>query len=246
MDYISTPDVKTLLEIQKTDFQYGLYIDEIASIPEKIKRAEEELRKAETVWQTFAYSLKKIQLRQREAELKVAETENLIEKYQLQIHSVKDNAAYQTMLRQIDNAKTRKDELETSALVLLEDIEKALEEDSRAKQTLEECVKKKEETVAALEKRKQQLEAYAALEKQKKIQLCTKITSREIFDRYEALRTKKKRIIFVVRDVAGGRLSCPCCNMSVTSSTSGLLKKADTFAVCPECAAWLCLESMVL
>lgn len=246
MDYISTPDIKLLLEIQRTDFQRGLYMDEIASIPGKISRAEEDFRREEADRQTFSDALKKAQLRQREAELKAAETESLIEKYQLQIHSLKDNAAYQAMLNQIEGAKARKDEFETAALLLLEEIEKAAEEDSIAERRLEECRKKKTETLDSLEKRKNQLEAYASLEKQKKIQLSAKITLKEIFDKYETLRVKKKKIIFAVKDIAGGRLSCPCCNMSITSRTAGLLHKADTFAVCPECSAWLCLESMVL
>ncbi|MCR4820302.1 MAG: hypothetical protein K5838_04160 [Elusimicrobiales bacterium] len=241
MDCIKTADAKLLLEIQKTDFQRSLYEKELSSVPEKIKTEENAFEKEKAAWQVFADKVKSLQLKQRQAELKAAETEQTIEKYQFQLHSLKDNAAYQTMLMQIENAKKTKDEAETAALMLLDDIESAQAEEKEAKRNLCACEQKMKDALLKLAERKKQLEAFIAIEQQKKNSLAAKITDKKIFEQYETVSRKRGRIIFAVKD-DGSKPFCPNCNMSLTANTAGLMRKADTFAVCPECFAWLCRE----
>ena len=185
MDCIKTADAKLLLEIQKTDFQRSLYEKELSSVPEKIKTEENAFEKEKSAWQVFADKVKSLQLKQRQAELKAAETEQTIEKYQFQLHSLKDNAAYQTMLMQIENAKKTKDEAETAALMLLDDIESAQAEEKEAKRNLCACEQKMKDALLKLAERKKQLEAFIAIEQQKKNSLAAKITDKKIFEQYE-------------------------------------------------------------
>ena len=182
------------------------------------------------------------------AELKVSELEMSIEKYQEQSHTVKDNDSYKAMLAQIEYARAKKDEAETNALLILDEIESCQKEEQAARQKKEEIIKAKDEFLAKLEQRKKKLESYIGIEKEKKTSLAAQIKDVKVFDKYESLHKKGKRVIFSIRESdvpADGKAICPSCNMMLTQHFSGLLRKPDLFVVCPECSAWLCLESIV-
>ena len=247
MEYINTSDVKILLEIQKSDYQRSLYETEISLIPVKIKREEDKFAAEKSSWQDSFNALKSLQLRQREAELKASEMQAAIEKYQIQSHSVKDNAAYQSMLAQIEYARTKKDEAETSALMLLDDIEAAALKEKSAKEKMLAAEKSKNSEISKLEERKKELENYVNQENLKKSSLAAGLKDNAVFEKYEVLRNKKPKVIFSLRQNMSGDSSktiCPACNMMLTQHFTGLLRKPDLFVVCPECGAWLCLEDL--
>ena len=248
MEYISTSDTKVLLDIQASDYQRSLYETEIALMPGKIRREEEKLAAADTAWQSCYDKLKSLQLSQRAEELKVSELETAIERYQEQSHTVKDNDSYKSMLAQIEYAKTKKDEAETKALLILDEIEICQKDEQAAKLKKTEISKEKDEFLAKLAERKKVLESLIAIEQQKKLSLSGQIKDIKVFDKYENLNKKGKKVIFSIKESdvpADGKVICPACNMMLTQHFSGLLRKPDLFVICPECGAWLCLESIV-
>jgi len=244
MEYISTSETALFLEIQKSDYQRSLYETEISLIPAKIKREEDKFLAEKAIWQKCCDGLRSLQLHQRNEELKASEMQAAIEKYQIQSHAVKDNASYQAMLAQIEYSITKKDEAETSALMLLDEIEEASLKEIKAKEKMLECEKAKNEEISRLEARKKDLERHIALEMQKKNAFSEKVKDRAVFEKYEILRKKGKKVIFSLKQPETGKAICPSCNMMMTQHFAGLLRKPDIFVICPECGAWLCLEDL--
>lgn len=241
MTEIKTPDLRLMLDIQKADYQLSLYLDEISSIPSQQKAEEAAFEKKKSAWQAALNKTKELRLLQRQAELNIEELIHTIEKYQIQTHEVKDNEAYKALLRQIENAQKSKDETETQALLLLDSIEEAEAEEKKQKDILALCEKDKNAAIQKLSDRQKQLEAFAEAERQKKASLKAKLTDIAIFEQYEALYLKRGKTIFMVQE-NNGKYFCPRCSMSLTSQTIGSLKKPNTFAICPNCFAWLCLK----
>ena len=246
MEYIGTTETGLMLSIQERDYKIQLCQAELALIPKKIQAEEDKYAKSEKEWRKCYDALKAVQLRQREAELKAGEMDAAIEKYQIQSQSVKDNESYKAMLAQIDYARQKKDEAETNALMLLDEIEQAAKEEQAEKKKLIQHEKDKNAAIGTLEKRKAELLAMIDNTQQEKLSLAEQVHDKAVFDRYEEIRKKGKRVIFKVRDSANPaeKAICPSCNMMLTQHFSGLLRKPDLFVICPECGAWLCLEEI--
>lgn len=235
METIHTPEARALADLQKRDTALDALKARAAAIPQKIKGVNAAFagRKAEMLAAREAFLA--LQSRKKDLELKIAEAEEGIRKHQLQLNLVKDNAAFKALLAEIEGDKAAKDELETGVLTLLDEIDKASGQDKALQAEVKKLEEAKNAEVAALEAEgagtAAEIEAAAAARA-----AAAAAIDAGLLEKYEAVRASRAGLaVAPVKEDAAGKLSCSGCHMGLTPQKAIDVKKADTFAFCPEC-----------
>jgi len=183
------------------------------------------------------------EIRERESETR--ENQAGLEKLQASTYMIKDQAAYEKMLSSIKSSKEKKDRLENETLELLE-----------KKDAAEEEVKKAEaELMSVKERYQEEKKAFSELyllkteqirqQELKRKNLSDSIQDKELLEKYERLRNKKKGLIVAETKTDGsGHFFCSGCNMTLTTQQSSEIRKRDVFVVC-DCGCLLYLKENV-
>ncbi len=246
MEIIHTIEVRELVELQKKDAVMDARAAIAAGVPVKISALNAAFEEKKRSMSAAREALLALQVKKKDCELKIAEADEGIRKHQRELNLVKDNNAFKALLSEIENDKKNKDELETSVLFLLEEIDKASVQDK----AIREEVKKIEETlraeVAALAAAAKEIADGLEAAKADRAAAAAALNP-ELLEKYENIRANKNglAVAAVHEDPASGKLSCGGCHMSLTPQKTLDVKKNGAFAVCPDCRRLMYLERTV-
>lgn len=117
------PDVKKLIELQEVDQNLLRIRWELDSIPLERARREKKLDRFRAAAATASQELTSVEVESRAIDLGISQSDEEIQKLQMRLNGVKNNAEYQATLFQIESVKKERGELEEQGLVLLEKLE---------------------------------------------------------------------------------------------------------------------------
>jgi len=245
MEILHTPDAKALIELQRKDTALDALTAASAAIPAKLKALEAAFEAKKRSMSEARDALMALQSKKKDIELRLAEAEEGIRKHQRELNMVKDNAAFKALLTEIEHDKQAKDELETSELMLLEEIDKASVLDKAVQEEVKKIEVSKNAEAAALAEEARELAA--ALEEGKTGRAAAAAAiGADLLEKYEAIRGSRAGLAVVpAHEDSAGKFSCGGCNMTLKPQKMMDVKKPDTFAVCADCRRLLYLESTI-
>lgn len=246
METIRTTDAKALAELQKKDTAMDALAAAVAAVPGRLAALEAAFGEKRRSMSAAREALSALQLKKKDAELKLAEAEEGIRKHQRELNMVKDNDAFKALLAEIERDRRIKDEMETAELVLFEEIDRASAADREAQAAVKKAEEAKNAAAAALEASGRELAARLEAARAERAAAAAAIEA-ALLERYEAIRANRGGVAVapVHEDPATGKLSCGGCHMSLTPQKAVDVKKQDSFTLCSECRRLMYLERTI-
>ena len=129
--------IKMLVELQGLDTQIFKFEDELAAIPEEIKREEDKFKEETAHLKKLEDGVKTLQVRRKDREGDLQAKEDSIKKLQTQLYQLKTNKEYSAMQEEIGRIKADSSLIEEDIIRLLDETDaenkKIAEEKSRLK-----------------------------------------------------------------------------------------------------------------
>jgi predicted nucleic acid-binding Zn-ribbon protein len=246
METIHTTEAKALAELQKNDSAIDALSASIATVPGAIAAAEAGFAKKRALLGAAREAFYALQLKKKEAELRLAEAEEGIRKHQRELNLVKENDAFKALLSEIENDKKIKDEMETAELVLLEELDRASSADKEAQSVLKAAETAKNAEVAALEASARELTSRLEAARAQRASAASAIDA-GLLEKYEAIRSGRGglAVVAVHEEPGTGKLSCGGCHMALTPQKAVDVKKHDSFTICADCRRLMYLERTI-
>lgn len=243
METIHTVEAKALVELQKRDTAIDALAARCAAIPVQIAALNAAFEEKKASMGAARQALFKLQSEKKDIELKIEEADEAVRKHQRELNLVKDNNAFKALLSEIESNKKSKDELETSELMLLDEIDKAAaaEKEIQAEVKKMEAVKNAE--AAVLEASAAEAGAKLEAAKTERAAAAAAITP-GLLESYEGIRSNRGGLAAaaVHEDPATNKFSCGGCHMALTPQKTLDVKKNDSLSVCPDCGRLIYLE----
>jgi len=246
MDTIHTTEARALAELQKQDSAIDALASAAAAVAGGMALVEAAFAKKRVSLSSVREALSALQLKKRDAELRLAEAEEGIRKHQRELNLVKENDAFKALLSEIENDKRIKDEMETSELVLLEELDQAAAADKEAQAALKAAEAAKDSELAALEASGREFVSRLTAARAQRATAASAIDS-GLLEKYETIRAGRGglAVAAVHEDPVTGKLSCGGCHMSLTPQKAVDVKKLDTFTICADCRRLMYLERTI-
>jgi uncharacterized protein len=117
-------EIKSLLELQKLDLVIQDLNNKINAIPQQIKEFESQKNSINTELENVKKIIADKKIERKNFDMELADAETKIKKHQTELNAVKSNDAYKALVKEIEDGKKRKDEVETLILGNMENIDK--------------------------------------------------------------------------------------------------------------------------
>jgi len=222
--------INSLVRLQTVDTEIHALRAEKESKPQEIKALEVAFEEKKQHLATIEKNLLDLQKQRKEKELELGSKEEGAKKLQTQLYTLKTNKEYQTMLKQIQDAKADASIIEDKILELFEQSDKVKTEMDQEKIRL-----KEEENIFGGEKKKIEDrikeidDRLAQLEAQRK-QIIPEIEPK-ILNQYERILLNRDGLAIVgVKDN-----SCGGCNMFVPPQVINMIKMYERIITCEIC-----------
>jgi len=183
-------DIGVLLELQDLDLDLHRFRDERGNIPEQIGEVEGECHRVKEELEAQEAALKALKVTIREIEGKVAQLEELSNRYKQHLLTVKTNREYSALLTEIEAAKREKEELEDVILQNLEKVESATAGIQETKNKLVELEKQRQEKKIELEGRLKDVSGEITGLEKKRAELTKRING-NILRQYERIMNSR-------------------------------------------------------
>jgi len=222
--------ISNLVRLQTIDSEIYSLRYEKESKPQEIKVIEASFEEKKKNLATLEQTLLNLQKQRKEKELELASKEEAAKKLQTQLYSLKTNKEYQTMLKQIQDAKADASVTEDKVLELFDQADKVKSEVEKEKIRLKEEEKVFLEQKKKIEDRINEIDdRLAQLEAQRK-QVVPDINPK-ILTQYERILLNRDGLAIVgVKDN-----SCQGCNMFVPPQVINLIKMYERIVTCEIC-----------
>lgn len=219
-----------LIELQKTELEINKINIKCQNLPQEIARLEELFRVFQNEMEEHRRQFEEIKKEHRAKEEKLKAGQETLKKTKGRLGEVKTNKEYQSVLKEIETAESRNNELEEQIILLLEAVDTA-KETLKIKETgLASGMKDYEETKKKLEAELHSLDGRLSACRQKS-ELVKKKISADCLNRYVAI--KKLHSTLVVAAV--WKEVCEGCHMNVPPQLYIELQKAVDLHTCPNC-----------
>ncbi|MGV8082719.1 MAG: zinc ribbon domain-containing protein [Coriobacteriia bacterium] len=224
--------VNALLDLQELDLAIGRERKHLAELPEKTALLELRAKKHEV---TELRAKGELLLGKLRKDLKAHQDEiftltQKIDAEQAKVMETTDHRVVQSITREMDGLRRRRDKVENESLGLMERIDKATGQVA----TIDEALEKLEQKEAVLTERYktvgQELQLEIAKLEVRRAEVAKSLDA-ELLERYESLR-KVKGGIGVGRLEAGG---CTACRMQLPAQRVRALESGPAVGVCPQC-----------
>ncbi len=230
--------VSSLVNLQGIDSQIHSLKLEKEALPQEIKAIEASFEEKKQYFVGLEKTSLDLQKQRKDRELELASNEESIKKLQGQLYSLKTNKEYQTMLKQIDDAKADGSVIEDKILEVMEktdkikiDIEKEKERLKEEEKIFNQQKSKVQDRVKEIDDRLSQLDAQR---KQAMPEIDPKILAQ-----YERILASRDGLAIVsVKDD-----SCGGCNMFVPAQVINLIKMHERLITCEVCNRILYIEN---
>ena len=222
--------ISNLVRLQTIDSEIYSLRYEKESKPQEIKVIEASFEEKKKNLATLEQTLLNLQKQRKEKELELASKEEAAKKLQTQLYSLKTNKEYQTMLKQIQDAKADASVTEDKVLELFDQADKVKSEVEKEKIRLKEEEKVFLEQKKKIEDRIKEIDdRLAQLEAQRK-QVVPDINPK-ILTQYERILLNRDGLAIVgVKDN-----SCQGCNMFVPPQVINLIRMYERIITCEVC-----------
>lgn len=222
--------INILISMQQVDDQIVQVEGSLLEMDQKQAGLDSKIQAFKKTLDTEAGAFEDMRKAYREFESDLKMNSSLIEKSQEKLRVVKTNKEYQSILKEIDELKKQKSDLEDNMLETLEDIEK-----------LELVVKEKKNELSGIETRIANEKKQILLDQEKK-----KNTFRQLGIEKEnikkALDPENLNIMTSVRKKVRGKIVVPVqravclgCNLNIPPQLFNELQRFDSLKLCPNC-----------
>ncbi|MBI3550455.1 MAG: hypothetical protein HY078_15565 [Elusimicrobia bacterium] len=219
-----------LVRLQEQDRVCDALHAAIEQIPVEIKKLSETLESEKAGVAAAKAATTKFQLAKKEKELTLGQKEEAIRKHGTELNSVKTNEAYRALQNEIDKAKNDVSDLETAILTLMEEIDKAGQEEKKAANILKEGEGKIQAQIKTLEAKKAELTAKAQEEKTKRDAISATIPA-DAIKLYEYLHKRMKGI--AMSPIKGNM--CGVCRITLMPQSLVDLARGAKLVTCEAC-----------
>ena len=236
---LTTPWFDMVIKIQEIETLITYENKKIADLEKKKEEIDGEFSKVSEKLLELENELKSFLIRKKENENALVETEDEIKKHQTQLNQARKQEVYNALIIEIENAKKKKDEIETEIITLIDEIEKKNTEISLMKKEFEEKQKVKKEKDKKVENKIAKIKnKIEFLEKEKK-ELIETIDDTNLKRRIiELLKNKNSLAVVKAKTIENhSKLDyyCSGCNMKLNANDVNSIKKLNTFVVCQNC-----------
>ena len=229
--------IKLLVELQGLDTQIFRLEDELETIPETIKKREEEFKEKSINLKKLEDDLKAILMKRKEKEGDLEAKEGTIKKYQQQLNQVKTNKEYSALQEEIGRVRADNSLIEEAILNIFDQIDAGNKNITKEKEFLKsEEVKFNEEKnrfTAETNRIKTELEAL----KKQRSGLSIKV-DKTILKKYERIIKSKDGLAVVT--IAND--ACQGCFRVMPPQVVNEIKMNTDLVFCDNCARILYLE----
>ena len=222
--------IKDLIKIQEYDNRIENIIKTQKEAPLKVQKLQETLNTLEATLQEDQTNLENIQKEKRKSERDTQELDGKVEKSNEKLSNIKSNKEYRAVLKEIDDLKHHKFQIEEVTLQILEKIETM---ENRIKSNEDEFTKSKEQ--CRLDKAKIDVEMQALEKELRNLQqerlAISQSADAEFLKKYQFLRERRNGQ--GISAVVGG--VCQTCHLGLPPQKFNELKKCDALVTCPHC-----------
>ena len=229
--------LKRLIQLQEVDLLLDRIRVEIDEIPEEIDRMKREFEERRASLDELKKKMTELQLSRKNKELELKTKEEELRKHQNELFTVKTNEAYTALLKEIEEAKKSKNEIEDTILSVMEQEDALLAEEKIKKENMdrkkEEDTRKQKELEEKLERLNQNLQEVQSEQKEKVASI-----ESEILNRYQKIRGKKDgvAVVSIVDGFCGG------CNIAVPPQLINDVLSGKELVACRNCLRILYLR----
>jgi hypothetical protein len=222
--------ISILVEVQAVDEEILQADRQIAALDDEAVSLEQEVAARETLVTSEKKDLEDLKksYREREAEFKL--NTDLIDKSNVKLRAVKTNKEYQSILKAIEDIQKKNSDLEDRMITLLDEIE-TVEAAIREKETqlaaFIQSSREKKETIAASVRREQ--ETVESLNR-KKAQISAKADPQVITILDEVKKKVRGMAVAPVQQEI-----CMGCHMNIPPQLFNELQRFDELRFCPHC-----------
>jgi len=229
--------LKRLIELQEVDLLLDRILIEMEQIPKEIDRLKREFEESQASLNELKKKVAELQVDRRNKELDLKTKEEELKKHQSELFSIKTNEAYTALLKEIEEGKKLKNDIEDTVLAVMEQEDALLTEEKIKKEELaknkEEVTQQQKELENRLQRLKQNLQEVQSEQKEKIANI-----NAEIFKRYQRIREKKDGVAVV--PVADG--FCGGCSIALPPQLINDVLKGEDLVACRNCLRILYLQ----
>jgi predicted nucleic acid-binding Zn-ribbon protein len=223
-------EIKQLTELQVIDLEIAMFDAEISSEQDALADIERAFDERQASIIELKEKIEAAEAQRRELEAELADEVNRIKERQAKMMQVQTNREYQSLLKEIEDAKKTMKDKEEEIVTLMETSEansKIMAEQENLtgdeKKSLDEETKKAKKHAASIERKKSKFVT-------KRKSMAKKVNA-AILKKYDMLRTRRngKAVVGVANGV------CQGCFMSIPPQHFNNILKGDRMLNCPTC-----------
>ena len=225
--------IQKLLFLQDTDRRLDRVIADLESIPREMQVHQKEMEEHRQRYKGFEDAVEACRRKQASLKSDQQDVRTKVAEYRTRLLSIKTNDEYKAMLKQIDYALGKIDDIDTLLLESMEAEEEAQAESERAGRELERYQKRFETRQELLLEKRRQLET-EVVELESEKQRAIESIDLKSYRKYQQVRLAGRAEI-VVGLKAG---ACGGCLTNVPPQNGVEIKSGSTF-VCPMCGCFV-------
>lgn len=219
-----------LMQLQTIDYDLGELERSKEYLPDMMDNLNREIEEVQDRLETATKSDEESKLRQSSLELEVATKQKELERYQVQMMSIKTNKEYDALVAQIDTLKQEIDAAETEILEIIDKLSGLEKEMEESKTQLAEIEENNNKQLDILKVKINSIGDKVADKDKERASVITAIP-RQILSVYERVRRGKGGAVVV----AVKRRACGACFKSLTPRKVQEIKGIDKIFTCDHC-----------
>jgi len=223
-------DFKKLINLQKFDkeiMDVSLFLE---NIPSKIEEINKNLETSSRIVNLAKEKMAQNQKKRRELEPEVKYTKERISKYNRQLNEIKTNREYSSLLKEIEEAKQKVNDLEEKIISEMLSADEIEDEIKAANSKYSEAEEKFSKERDVLQQEKKELEAKRKELTQEKEELLPKIPSYQINLYLKIFKKKGGIALSPVNEEF-----CSMCHMRIRPQVINELKEKEKITLCENC-----------
>ncbi len=216
--------------LQDIDRKLNILNDKLKEIPQRVQDLNKKLAGKQQEFESSKQGLTEHKKQYKLAEVELRAAEEKLATYSAQLYSAKTNEQYKAFLKEIENQKRLKSEIEDKMIVLMEKMD---ELETKLKVMEKEVTKEQAETQAklnALEAERKELES-AITEQEKQRQELLQSLPPDLLRRYERIRKSKGGVAIATTEQ--GR--CNGCLSPIPPQRLLEIEREDKLYLCETC-----------
>jgi predicted nucleic acid-binding Zn-ribbon protein len=230
------PDIEQLLKLQEVDEQLLELERSKDYLPEIIANVKKEVSDAATLVETVQQQLEDTELKHRQLEGDLKETQENLAKYENQMTTIKTNREYDALTTEMDGAKERVGFIEDEVILTLNEIDELTTGLEEGKKRHELLVQSNTDQLKTLEREMDSVETKVNAKLEERRNISVRVT-KSTLSVYERVRRGRGSPVVV----ALKKNACGACFKSQPPQRIQELRKGLTVITCDNCGRFLAL-----